>query len=98
MSHHCHAHNCPANVPPKLLMCRKHWHMVPRSLQKKVWDTYRPGQEIDKRPTTEYLKAADEAVRAVAKKEGYGEIETGYSNILDQLGLSEPKQMSLFGS
>lgn len=50
-------------------MCGKHWRMVPYSKQQKVWDTYRPGQEIDKNPSEAYLKAADKAIKAVAKKE-----------------------------
>lgn len=98
MSHHCHAHNCETNVPPRMLMCRRHWGMVPRSIQKKVWDHYRPGQEVDKRPSPEYLDVADEAVRAVAKKEGYVIQETGYSRILEKRGLRKPHQMSLFSS
>lgn len=39
-----------------------HWAMVPRRLQRELWATYRPGQEDDKDPTAEYL-------RAVAEKE-----------------------------
>lgn len=70
MSHVCHAKGCSVPVPPKLLMCRKHWRLVPRALQRQVWAHYRAGQEIDKRPTMEYLDVADEAIRAVAKKEG----------------------------
>lgn len=70
MSHVCHARGCKTPVPPKLLMCRKHWRMVPRKLQAAVWAHYRPGQEVDKRPTTDYLDAADAAIRAVAQKEG----------------------------
>ncbi len=69
MSHHCHAKGCPKVVPPKLLMCGRHWRMVPAELQRKVWATYRPGQEVDKRPTRAYLDAADEAIAAVAALE-----------------------------
>lgn len=68
-AHHCHAKGCPKIVPPKLLMCLKHWRMVPRELQKAVWATYRPGQEVDKRPSEAYLKAARAAIDAVAAKE-----------------------------
>lgn len=52
-----------------MLMCAKHWRMVPVAVQRKVWATYRPGQEIDKNPTTEYLDAQRRAVQAVAEKE-----------------------------
>lgn len=51
-------------------MCRKHWAMVPRTLQREVWATYVPGQERRKDPTGEYLDAALVAIEAVATKEG----------------------------
>ena len=44
--------------------------MVPKYLRDQVWATYRPGQEVDKRPSDEYRTAAYEAVEAVAWKEG----------------------------
>ncbi len=70
MSEHlCHAKNCTVPVPPHLLMCFKHWTMVPRNLQKLVWRHYRPGQEIEKNPTREYLQAMEFAIEAVALKE-----------------------------
>ncbi len=69
LAHHCHAKGCRERVEPKLLMCPRHWRMVPRNLQAEVWRTYRAGQEIDKRPTREYLDAADAAINAVAAKE-----------------------------
>lgn len=69
MSHRCHARGCQTPVPPKMFMCRPHWFMVPRVLQARVWATYRPGQEIRKDPTPEYLEATREAVEVVATKE-----------------------------
>lgn len=69
MSHHCHAYDCHTPVDPKLLMCRKHWRMVPRKLQLLVWSTYRPGQEIDKEPTEAYLLVQRAAVWTVFVKE-----------------------------
>lgn len=67
--HTCHAKNCTKVVPPRLLMCLKHWRMVPRELQHAVWATYRPGQEVDKKPSRAYLDAARAAIEAVAAKE-----------------------------
>lgn len=67
--HTCHAHGCTAEVPPKLLMCLKHWRMVPKALQRAVWATYRSGQEIDKQASREYLEAAKAAIDAVHTKE-----------------------------
>lgn len=67
--HTCHAKGCDVRVPPKMLMCRRHWYMVPKALRDAIWDTYREGQEIDKRPSGEYLDAANAAIEAVAVKE-----------------------------
>ncbi|AZS12623.1 hypothetical protein HWB99_gp087 [Mycobacterium phage DrLupo] len=68
--HTCHALRCNTEVPPKLLMCGKHWRMVPKPLQDRVWHHYRPGQEVTKDPSHEYIRAAMAAVNAVADKEG----------------------------
>lgn len=70
MAHTCHAEGCRAEVPPRLLMCLRHWRMVPVRLQREVWRTYRKGQEIDKCPSEDYLVAQRAAVEAVAQKEG----------------------------
>jgi len=69
MKHLCHAVGCPVEVPPSLLMCRKHWYMVPADLRCAVWREYRRGQEIDKQPSEAYLRVMYQAIRAVAKKE-----------------------------
>ena len=70
MSHTCHATGCLAAVAPKMWGCRRHWFMVPQVLRDRIWATYRPGQEDDKRPSHDYLVAAREAVVTVAEKEG----------------------------
>jgi hypothetical protein len=70
MSHHCHARGCPVPVAPKFLMCGRHWRRVPLHLQAAVWRHYRPGQEVDKQPTPAYLLAAEQAIMAVAVREG----------------------------
>jgi hypothetical protein len=68
--HTCHARGCPVAVPPKMLMCRRHWFMVPKLLRDRVWATYRTGQEEGNADVTrEYLDAADAAIEAVAAKE-----------------------------
>lgn len=69
VEHLCHAKGCKTPVPPKLFMCQRHWFTVPRPLRQLIWKRYRPGQEIDKRPTREYMKVAQQAIDAVAKKE-----------------------------
>lgn len=72
-NHTCHAEACDVKVPPKMLMCRRHWRMVPYGLQLAVWAEYQPGQEkLDGTafPTEDYLGAAHDAIEAVAAKEG----------------------------
>ncbi len=69
MRHECHAKGCNVQVPPALLMCLRHWRMVPRAIQRRVWATYVHGQEIRKDPTPEYMEAQQAAVDAVAERE-----------------------------
>lgn len=69
MSHTCHAKKCKTAVKPELLMCYPHWKMVPKSLQDEVWKYYRVGQCNDKRPSKEWLKAANDAIDYVFKLE-----------------------------
>lgn len=68
-AHHCHALRCEEEVAPHLLMCRRHWFMVPKLLRQEVWRLYRPGQERSKQPTAEYVDAARRAIAAVAAHE-----------------------------
>lgn len=68
MTHHCHARGCEVAVPPKIFMCRRHWYALPKPMRDAVWATYRPGQEIDKRPSREYLDASKQAIDWLAAK------------------------------
>lgn len=56
--HHCHWPGCERKVPAAFWGCRKHWAMLPRQLQNRIWATYRPGQEITKTPSREYVEVA----------------------------------------
>ncbi len=69
MLHTCHAIGCNRQVPAQAIMCRPHWFMVPKPLREEISLTYRPGHEIDKEPSAEYLDAARRAKQAVAEKE-----------------------------
>ena len=42
---------------------------VPPREKRTVWSEYRPGQEIDKRPSRSWHRAADAAIEAVAQRE-----------------------------
>lgn len=69
MSHICHAIKCKKECPPKYLMCKQHWSMVPADLQAAVWGHYRPGQERDKNPSAEYMRASMNAIKSVLRQE-----------------------------
>lgn len=73
MIHRCHAFGCQVPVDPRYFMCPHHWRRVPRPLKIGIWRHYRPGQEIDKRPSPAYLEAAQAAIVAVADAEGTGD-------------------------
>ncbi len=82
--HECHAIACNTLVPPRLLMCQKHWRKVPKKLQDDVWRFYVSGQEIRKDPFLDYLTAAWAAIFAVADKEG---IEYDANAIMRQVAI-----------
>ena len=69
MAHRCHATACSTPVPREMLMCRRHWFMVPRGVRDDVWAAYRPGQCDDLNPSAAYCRAAKAAVIAVADRE-----------------------------
>lgn len=69
MAHHCHWPGCTIEVPPKLWGCKKHWFTLPKYLRDKIWATYRPGQEISKDPSDEYIDAAVEVQEWIIRHE-----------------------------
>jgi len=46
-------------------MCLFHWRLVPARLKQEIRRTYRCGQEIDKKPSSEYLQAMRAAISSV---------------------------------
>lgn len=69
MSHACHWPGCKMPVPPKLWGCLKHWRMLPTRLRDKIWAHYKPGQEITKIPSKEYIAVAKEVQVWIASRE-----------------------------
>ena len=67
VKHLCHWPTCAKEVPPKMWGCRRHWFRLPKRIRDRIWETYRPGQEIDKQPSEDYLVAADEAQQWAAQ-------------------------------
>jgi hypothetical protein len=68
--HRCHHPTCDVPVPPRLLACRRHWFQLPKRLRDRIWATYRPGQEIDKRSSDEYSEAFDACIAFWRAREG----------------------------
>ena len=69
MKHTCHVPDCDTPVTPKTLMCAYHWRQVPALLKQAVWEHYRSGQERDKSPSREYIRAERAAIDSVRAKE-----------------------------
>lgn len=63
INHTCHWPGCHQPVPPHLWGCKPHWYQLPAHLRRRITDAYVPGQEVTKRPSAEYLQAA-QAVQA----------------------------------
>lgn len=59
--HKCHWPGCEQFVPPAKWGCSKHWFALPKEIRDEIWRTYRPGQENDLRPSTNYVTAARRA-------------------------------------
>lgn len=57
--HFCHWPNCGKEVPPAMWGCRTHWLKLPKSIRDEIWRCYKPGQEISKTPSDEYIKIAE---------------------------------------
>lgn len=58
--HECHWPLCVTEVPPAMWGCHLHWFTLPTVLRRRLRLAYRPGQEKDMRPSTEYLAVAKE--------------------------------------
>lgn len=70
MTHTCHATGCVRPVPPKMFMCKSHWFELPVSDRNEIWRLYRPGQEVDKNPSPDYLVAANRIIKEQAIRAG----------------------------
>jgi len=64
--HECHWPGCTTQVPPAMWGCRTHWFMLPPDIRNRIWNAYRPGQEITMTPSAEYVAAARAAQEWIA--------------------------------
>lgn len=75
MTHKCAAHNCGETILDELLMCVRHWRMVPKHDQGLIYKLYharKPGQW----PTQEYAKVVQRLVGAIAIREQNGGVDS----------------------
>lgn len=68
----CNWPGCSEMVPTNLWGCKKHWFTLPEHLRKKVWKTYRPGQEKDLNPSQEYVETIMGIRRWIASRQANG--------------------------
>lgn len=66
--HVCHWPGCQLEVPPARWGCKSHWMRLPKRLRDLIWATYRPGQEITKKVSPEYLDAARQVREWIGKR------------------------------
>jgi hypothetical protein len=60
VKHKCPVDGCEAMVPRSMLMCARHWRLVPTDLQKSVWRGY-----LEARGSEGHLAACLAATNAV---------------------------------
>lgn len=68
--HPCRATDCKQLVHDRLLMCRRHWYLVPQELRYEIWRTYKPDEWDDQNLLREYRLAVVRAIETVAIQEG----------------------------
>ena len=59
--HECYADECKEQIPDGMLMCRPHWNMVSKEIQRDVYRQYRTAFG-----TTEYFSAINAARECVS--------------------------------
>lgn len=64
--HECHWPGCGLLVPPSMWGCSAHWYALPKHLRDRMWKAYKPGQEITKRPSLEYVNVARDVQEWIA--------------------------------
>lgn len=66
-SHECHWPGCGRQVEPARWGCRPHWYALPNQLRHAIWQTYRIGQEFDRRPSHAYIEVARQVQAWIAE-------------------------------
>lgn len=68
MTHKCAADGCRKEISLALLMCHKHWKLVPKQLQRAIWRT------VNDRDRNRYFAHVADAIVAVAEAETGGQL------------------------
>jgi len=62
MTHECPAPVCTEQVAPDMLMCPRHWYLVPKPLRSAVWAAWRHGAGAGSPAHQAAIRAAISAV------------------------------------
>lgn len=81
--HRCPTGNCAAMVPYEMLMCARHWRMVPKPLQISIYETYNANA------LQAHRENCAEAIRIVTTTEG-GRMMPGITPGMKALTLWQP--------
>jgi len=84
----CHWPDCEKEVPASMWGCKSHWFSLPNFIQKRIWATYKPGQEISKTPSESYLVVARGAQKWIelSKKYGAKMATEQFENLINEKG------------
>lgn len=96
MSHHCHANDCPVITSPAMLMCARHWRMVPKAMQARVWSTFKARGGVSDAPGSwaDYYEACADAVEYVAFQEGKPIANTYRAMVPKWRAMAEAKKLA----
>jgi hypothetical protein len=64
MIHKCAADGCKREISIALLMCPRHWKLVPKRIQSLIWRT------VNSSDRNRYFSHVTDAIRAVSRAEG----------------------------
>ena len=92
VTHHCHALGCKRSCPPRWLMCRECWALVPAPMQAEVYRTVKlRGPDVDA-TWAPWWRAQAEVIAHVAflshpnveKRDAYLAREMGFADQLEE--------------
>ncbi len=68
--HECAAPGCHAQIPPHLVMCQRHWFMLPRGTRQAINDVYQRGPTGGRSTDPRFLALVQDAAAWLAEHEG----------------------------